>query len=88
MDTNTATTFEQEVLKRLPAIEPDELEFVKSAITDCLNRKFTVNEAASYLRYLEHVDPTMDEDVALAGMRRISTAVVQRLKTEAEGIAS
>jgi hypothetical protein len=85
MDTNKQT-YEQEVLKKLPAIEPDELGFVQQAIVHCFDQKFTVAEAASYLRYLEHVDPDMDEDIALAGMRRIRAAVVQRLKTE--GVAS
>lgn len=60
MDTNKAT-FEQAVLARLPAIEPDEMEFVQRAIADCFEKKFTVMEAAMKLRFLEHVDPVVDE---------------------------
>lgn len=77
-------TYEQEVLRRLPSIDPEELPFVQSAIVHCFDQKFLVAEAAEYLRYLEHVDPNMDEDIALAGMRRVSAAVVQRLKTNVE----
>lgn len=81
MDTNKAT-FEQAVLARLPAIEPDEMEFVQRAIADCFEKKFTVMEAAMKLRFLEHVDPVVDEDVALAGMKRVDEMVASRLKHE------
>lgn len=75
-------TYEQEVLRRLPAIEPDELQFVQRAIVDCFEKSFLVSEAAENLRYLEHVNPDLEESIALAAMKRVNERVLKRLNAK------
>ena len=71
-------TYTKEVLSRLIPIEPDEMPQVVMAIEDLEKRGWTISEAASYLRWLEHVDPTIPEDVALRNMRVVRERVALR----------
>lgn len=72
------SSFTKEVLARLIPIAQEEMPFVVSAIEDLEEKKWLVGETASYLQWLEHVDPTIDEDVALRNMRAIEDRVLAR----------
>jgi len=73
-------TYKKEVLSRLIPIIPDEMSFVVMSIEDCERKGWTIEEAAAYLRWTEHVDPTIDEDVALRHMRAVRERVELRQK--------
>jgi len=74
--------FNEVVLAFLGPIEPEELPFVMQAIEDCEKKGWLPEEAASYLRWCEHVDPVVSEDVALRHMRAIRERVELRLATK------
>ena len=59
--------------------DPDDLEQVRKAAGDLLTKGWRRGEVVQYLRWMEHVDPTMDEDTALRNMARIRQAVEKRL---------
>jgi hypothetical protein len=63
-------------------IEKDDLRFVRWAIGDLQNQGWTNDEIVSKLRWLEHVDPTVEEDVALRKMREVDRRVERRMKGE------
>ena len=75
----TQDEFMSEVWKRLPVIAPSEVQFVIRAVEEKFERKWTVHETSAWCRCLEHVDPDLDEDVALRGMKRIEDNVKLRL---------
>lgn len=72
--------YTKEVLSRLIPIVPDEMPYVVRAIEDCEKKGWTIEEAASKVRWLEHVDPTIPEDVALRAMRAVDERVALRQK--------
>lgn len=71
-------TFVREVRRRLPKIEASEHEFVNMGIVDMFERGWTVDETRAWCYWLEHVNPDIDEDVALRNMKRISDFVKLR----------
>lgn len=73
---NAFTNF---VLRLLGPIELGELPHVIRAIDDLEKQEWTVEEAVSKLKWLEHVDPTIPEDVALRKMREVDERVALRL---------
>ena len=74
--------YTKEVLSQLIPIISDEMQFVVKAIEDCERKGWTIAEAASYIRWTEHVDPTIDEDVALRHMRAAREKVEFRLASK------
>ena len=72
-------TFVKSVLAQLIPIEPEEMPFVVKAIENCERKGWTVMETYRKVRWLEHVDPTIPEDVALYWMRRADEYVELRL---------
>lgn len=73
------STFTETVLARLGPIEDDELPYVLRAAEDLEKKGWLQGEAISYLRWLEHVDPTIPEDVALRHMRAVRERVELRI---------
>jgi hypothetical protein len=72
------------VFAKLDMTHPTE-EDKKSMASDALRKTkegWTVNEIASYMRSMEEVDPDLDEDTALARMKRVRDAVKARLEAE------
>lgn len=71
------------VMARLPEI-PDarDFELARHAAQELLGQNWTVDEVVRYLHCLEHVDPDLPEDVALARMARIRAAVKLRMEGE------
>ena len=59
--------------------DPFDLEMVRKAAADLLAKGWERTEVVQYLRWMEHVDPTMDEATALRNMARIRTNVQERL---------
>lgn len=72
--------YTKEVLSQLIPIIPDEMPFVVRAIEDCEKKGWTTEEAAAKMRWLEHVDPNIPEDVALRHMRAVDEKVALRVK--------
>ena len=73
------STFTDIVLSRLGSVEEAEIPSVVSAAEDLERKGWTPGEAISYLRWCEHVDPTITEDVALRHMRIVRERVELRL---------
>lgn len=63
-------------------LEPFDLHQVQCAITDLVKKKWTDDEIVSHLKWLEHVNPLVDEDVAIRNMRRVKEQVKARLRSE------
>ncbi len=59
--------------------DPNDVVSVQNAIRDLLAKGWLQGEVVQYLRWMEHVDPTMDEDIALRNMARIRGIVEERL---------
>ena len=55
-----------------------DIEAVDKTIEDCYKAGWTITETVSYCECLEHVNPELDEDVGLAGMKSIMEAVAKR----------
>lgn len=72
-------TYIDTVLEYLGPIEPDEMECVVRAIAELESLKWLPTEAYAKLRWLEHVNPTVSEELALRKMREINERVAQRL---------
>lgn len=68
----TETEYVEAALKRLPPIDPNEMEYVDNCIRDCFRRKFTLEDAIAFTKLTEHVNPNLSENVALKRMRRIT----------------
>jgi hypothetical protein len=79
LETNIVSPFAATVLSGLGSIEPIELPFVINAIESLERRNWLSSEVIAYTRWLEHVDPTIEEDVALRNMKRVEERVAQRL---------
>jgi hypothetical protein len=74
------TAFTDAVLARLGPVEDAEIPFVVRAAEDLEEKGWLPQEAVSKLRWLEHVDPTIPEDVALRNMRAVDERVALRQK--------
>jgi hypothetical protein len=71
----------QQVFDRLDMTHPTE-EDKKHMASDIMRKTkegWTVSEIASHMRSMEEVDPDLDEDTALARMKRVRDAVMKRL---------
>lgn len=72
----------KQVFAKLDMTHPTETD--RKHMADDIQRKtkkgWTVAEIASHMRNMEEVNPDVDEDTALARMKRISDAVAARLK--------
>lgn len=74
------------VLERLAGYAPDgvipdsEIPVIQRAILDLQRKGWTNDEIVSKLRWLEHVDPIVPEDVALRKMKMVDEKVALRLK--------
>jgi hypothetical protein len=66
------------VMGLLPQVEEREVECVHRAIEELRVREWSVAETASKLYWLEHVNPDIAEDVALAGMRAAEARVAAK----------
>lgn len=73
------STFTDIVLNRLGPIDIMELDTVTRAIEELEAKGWTAGEAASYLRWMEHVNPDIDEDTALRNMKAVRERVEARL---------
>ena len=73
------SNFTHKVLNRLGPIALEELSMVIMAIDGLKDKGWTISETALYLKWLEHVDPTVDEEVALRNMAEIRNKVNARL---------
>ena len=62
----------------LGPIEPDEMPFVVRAIEDLEKKGWLLGEVVAKVMWLEHVDPTIPEDVALRMMRSVDEKVALR----------
>ena len=75
------------LLKRLAAYSPtgeieiDELPFVQCGIDNLQRLGWTDNEIVSKLKWMEHVNPEINEDVALRNMRLVDERVAHRLSS-------
>jgi hypothetical protein len=72
--------FVEVVLSRLGPIEDGELACVVRAAEDLEKKGWLPEEAVAKLRWLEHVDPAIPEDVALRHMRAADERVLLRLR--------
>lgn len=75
-------TFNQAVFDRLGRFEPiapDEVQTVQVAIEDLRKKGWTEDEAYSYLKWLEHVNPHVCEEIALRNMATVRERVTERL---------
>ena len=78
-------TFNQKVfdrLNRFEPIEPEEVPQVEMAIEDLRKKGWTEDEAYSYLKWLEHVNPHVCEEVALQNMKTVRERVAARMQAE------
>lgn len=76
------STFNQRVfdrLNRFEPIEPDEVLTVEVAIEDLRQKGWTEDEAYGYLKWLEHVNPHVSEEIALNNMKAVRERVDARL---------
>ena len=64
------------VMAQLPEIDPEELKFVLMGCAQSQREGFSVDDAARYLRCTEHVNPDLDEDIALARMAKIRSKYI------------
>ena len=77
----------QRILKRLANYMPPggmeewEIPLIQGAIKDLQEKGWTDDEIVSYLRWCEHVDPVVAEDIALRQMCIIREKVELRLGT-------
>lgn len=69
--------FVKRVFTKLPTIpEEDDRRAVREAAIGLFHEKWTENDAVEFLRCLEHVNPLLDEQVALARMSKIRARVL------------
>jgi len=76
------SAFTDAALKLLGPIEEAEIPIVTGAAEDLERKGWLLGEVVSYLRWCEHVDPVVAEDVALRQMRIIREKVELRLATK------
>jgi len=60
-------------------MEEWEIPIIQGAIEDLQKKGWTDGEIVSKLRWLEHVDPSADEDVALRCMKLVDERVALRM---------
>lgn len=60
--------------------EPHDEEMTRAAAQDVLTQGYSNGDAFAYLRCLEHVDPDLDETIALRRMAEISRKYVKGVK--------
>lgn len=63
-------------------IQIDEVPYVQRAIDDLKARGWTDDEIVSKLKWLEHVNPGVAEDVALRAMQRVDALVLARQRIQ------
>lgn len=80
MDTFNQRVFDR--LNRFEPIEPDEIPQVEMAIEDLRQKGWTEGEAFSCLKWLEHVNPNVCEEVALLNMKSVRERVAARMQAE------
>lgn len=78
--------FEKNVLDKLPSdavkkLSADDTAHMKRDIEDKRKQGWLPAEVAQLLRNTEEIDPDLDEDKALANMRRIRDNVSKRLES-------
>ena len=61
-----------------PVLSPEDLRSMVKTASWCLENGFTDTETVKYCRCCEEVNPTLEEDRALARMRALTEAVVAR----------
>ena len=66
--------------KPFDPFEGQDRDSVKKHAEDLLDQGWTVNEVVSYLSKTEEVDPSLDEESALASMNSIRKQVAARLQ--------
>lgn len=71
VNSDSLTHYVSWVASKLPPLEDEDLEEAISVIRSCYDRKFTKEDALAYVKLTEHVDPDLDEEVALARMSKI-----------------
>lgn len=65
--------FTDRVMRRLPVIEDErDRNVIMANMYQFYDDEFTVNDAVAYLKCMEEVSPELEEEVALARMKRIS----------------
>jgi len=64
------------VMSRLPDIDPKEIKYVLMCCEQCQREGFSIEDAARYCRCTEHVNPDLDEDIALARMAKIRSKYI------------
>ncbi len=72
-----------QLMMHSPSGQMEEWEYpmVFASIEDLQKKGWTEAEIIGHLRWLEHVDPRIEEDVALRHLKRTREAVELRLKT-------
>ena len=69
----TEEEYVEKAFQRLPTIEdPNDIPYVNNCLKQCYQAKFTLDDAVQFTRLTEHVDPTLDEDVACRRMAEIA----------------
>lgn len=71
------------LLSRVPdgcKMDESDQEAVETAINDLLSRGWDQHEVVRYLRWSEHVNPVVGEDVALANMKSVKDEVEKRIQ--------
>jgi hypothetical protein len=78
-----------EIFATLTRYAPDEViedeidvQSVRRATSDLLDKKWLPYEIVRYLRWMEHVDPTIDEDTALRWMKVARERAEARMKVQ------
>ena len=61
-----------------------EIPMIQAAIEDLQKKGWTDDEIVSKLKWLEHVNPEVEEDVALRCMKRVDEQVAARLAAGAQ----
>lgn len=68
------------IVDQYPAIDVGDLSHVGRCIEQTHNEGFSVEDSVAYCKCLEEVNPTLDEDIALARMDRIRSKYIQKQK--------
>ena len=64
-------TYIEQTIAKLDFAE-SERSYVEECLAQCFRLGFTVEDAIAYARLTEHVNPDLDEDIALARMATIA----------------
>lgn len=67
------------VMDRLPCLlNPGDFAATHEAVEQCYDDGFSMDDALSYCRNLEHVNPDLDEEIALTRMHQIAAKYPNR----------